>query len=101
MSGSPKIEQVAFAGVLQVFGHVQVGVHAGLEHRDAAQLGELAGMRVVDESAGDQHVKTGVTRLAGCGHQVGARDGAKFWTDEYGGSFFERFFDRINRMDRM
>ena len=31
-------EQVALAGVLQVVGHVQVGVHAGLEHGDAAEL---------------------------------------------------------------
>lgn len=27
-------EQVALAGVLEVFGHVQVGVHAGLEYGD-------------------------------------------------------------------
>ncbi|MNG22141.1 hypothetical protein D3C84_1065970 [compost metagenome] len=29
-------KQVAFAGVLEVFGHVQVGVHTGLEHWNAA-----------------------------------------------------------------
>ena len=34
-------EEVALAGVLEVFGHVQVGVHTGLEHRDAAEIGEL------------------------------------------------------------
>ena len=28
-------EEVALAGVLEVVGHVQVGVHARLEHRDA------------------------------------------------------------------
>jgi hypothetical protein len=38
-------EQVALAGVLQVLGHVQVGVHARLEHRDAAELVELGGVR--------------------------------------------------------
>ena len=31
-------KQVALARVLQVFGHVQVGVHACLQHRNAAQL---------------------------------------------------------------
>jgi len=29
-------KEVAFAGVLQIIGHVQVGVHPGFQHRDAA-----------------------------------------------------------------
>ncbi len=29
-------EQVAFTGVLQIVGHVEVGIHAGFEDRDAA-----------------------------------------------------------------
>ena len=33
-------EQIAFAGVLEILGHVEVGVHAGLEHGDAAQAYE-------------------------------------------------------------
>jgi hypothetical protein len=64
-------EQVALAGVLEVVGHVQVGVHAGLEHRDAAELVELGGVGVVVEGAGDQHVEAGVAGLAGGGDQVG------------------------------
>jgi len=34
-------EQVALAGVLEVVGHVQVGVHARLEHRDATEFVEF------------------------------------------------------------
>ena len=44
-------EEVAFAGVFEVVGHVQVGVHAGFEHGDAAQFVELGGMGVVVEGA--------------------------------------------------
>ena len=33
-------EEAAFSSILGVVGHVQVGVHAGLEHRDAAKLVE-------------------------------------------------------------
>ena len=47
-------EQVALAGVLQVVGHVQVGVHAGLEDRNAAELAELRRVGVVVERTGDQ-----------------------------------------------
>ena len=57
-------EEVALAGVLQVVGHVQVGVHARLEHGDAAELAELGGVRLVVEGAGDQHVEAGVAGLA-------------------------------------
>ena len=80
-------EQVAFAGVLEVVGHVQVGVHARLEHGDAAELVELRGVGVVVEGAGDQHVEVGVAGLAGGGDQVGARDGAELGADEDGGAF--------------
>lgn len=34
-------EHVALAGVLQVLGHVQVGIHARFQHRDAAELVEI------------------------------------------------------------
>ena len=70
-------EEVALAGVLEVAGHVQVGVHARLEHRDAPELLELGGVGVVAEGAGDQHVEAGVGGLARGGHQVGPRDGAE------------------------
>jgi hypothetical protein len=64
-------EQVALAGVLEVLGHVQVGVHARLQHRDAAELVELGGVGVVVEGAGDQHVEAGVAGFARGGHEVG------------------------------
>ena len=75
-------EQVALAGVLQVAGHVQVGVHARLEDGDAAELAELGGVRLVAERAGDQHVVVGIGGFAGGGDQVGAGDGAELGADE-------------------
>ena len=80
-------EEIALAGVLQVVGHVQVGVHARLEHGDAAQLAELRGVRLVVEGAGDQHVEVGIARLARGRNQIGARDGAELRADEDGGAF--------------
>ena len=81
-------EEVAFAGVLEVVGHVQIGVHAGLQHGDAAELVELRGVGVVVEGAGDQHVEAGIAGFAGGGDQIGARDGAEFRADEDGGALF-------------
>ena len=34
-------EEIALAGVFKVVGHVQVGVHPGLEHWDAAEFVKL------------------------------------------------------------
>ena len=83
MSGSPKIdEEVAGAGRLQVAAHVQVGVHARLQHRHAAELVELGGMGVVVEGAGDQHIEAGIARLARGGDEVGTRDGAELGADQ-------------------
>ena len=79
-------EEIALAGVLEVLGHVQVGIHAGLEHRDAAELVELGGVRLVVEGAGDQHVEAGIAGLAGGGDEVGALHGAELRADEDGGA---------------
>ena len=43
---------------------MEVGVHAGLEDRDAAEFIELRGVGVVVEGAGDQHVEVGVRGFA-------------------------------------
>ena len=59
-------EQGALAGVPEVVRHVQVGIHARLQHRHAAEPVKLACMRVIAESAGNQHIKTCLGRLA-CG----------------------------------
>ena len=83
-------EQVALAGVLQVAGHMQVGVHPRLEHGDPAQALEVGRMGVVVEGAGDQRVEAGLRRLARRGHQVGARHRAEFGTDEDSGAAFGR-----------
>ena len=50
---------------------MQVGVHAGLEHRDAAELVELGGVRIVVEGAGDQNIEVGIASLAGGANQSG------------------------------
>ena len=81
-------EEVALAGVLEVVGHVQVGVHPGLEHGDATEFTELCGVGLVVEGAGDQYVEVGIASLAGGGHQIGSGDGAKFRADEDGGALF-------------
>lgn len=85
-------EEVALAGVLEVFGHVEVGVHAGLEHGDAAQLAELRGVRFVVEGAGDEHIEPGIARLPGGGDEVGPADGAELGADDDGGALFRVAF---------
>ena len=75
-------EEIAFAGVLEILGHVQVGVHARLEHGDATELAELGGVRFVVEGAGDQHIESGIARLASRSDEVGALHGAEFGADE-------------------
>ena len=80
-------EEVALAGVLEVLGHVQIGVHAGLEHRDAAQLAELRGVRLVVEGASDKHIECSIASLAGGGDEVRPLDGAEFRANEDGGAF--------------
>ena len=70
-------EQVAFAGILEVLGHVQVGVHPGLEHGNAAQLAELRGVRLVVKGASDQRIETGIASLACSGDEVSTLDGAE------------------------
>ena len=69
---------------------MQVGVHAGLQHRDAAELVELRGVGLVVERAGDQHVETGVARFAGGRDQIGALDGAELRADEDRGPLLRR-----------
>ncbi len=80
-------EQVAFAGVLEVIGHVQVGVHTRLEHGDATEFVELGGVGFKVEGAGNQHIEIGITGFAGCGDEIHTRYGAELGADEDGGAF--------------
>ena len=80
-------KQVALAGVLQIIGHVQIGVHPCLEHRDAAQLVEIRRVSIVVESAGDERVKVGVTRLTSRRHKIRAGNGAELRANEDRGTF--------------
>ena len=70
-------EQVALAGVLQLVRHVQVGVHLGLQDRQRAELGQLRGMSIEVEGAGDQHVEARVGGLARGGDKVDAGDACR------------------------
>jgi len=82
-------EEVSLAGVLQVFGHVKVGVHARLEDRDAAELRELGGMRLEVERTSDEDVEAGIGRLPGGVDEIGAKDGAEFRSNEDPGTPFD------------
>ena len=86
-------EEVAFAGVLEVVRHVEVGVHAGLEHRDAAELVEFGGVRLVVEGAGDEDIEVGIAGFARGGDEIGARDGAELGADEDGGALLGLAFE--------
>jgi hypothetical protein len=81
-------EEVALTGVFQIIGHVQVGIHPGLEHRDAAEVIESRGMGVIVEGAGDQCIETGIASLAGGGDKIGAGDSAELGADKDGGPLF-------------
>ena len=78
-------EEVGLVGFLEVVGHVQVRVHAGLEDWDAAELVELGGVGLVVEGAGDQGVETRFGGFAHGTHKVGSGDGAELWADEDAG----------------
>ena len=67
-------EQVALAGVLQVFRHVQVRVHARLHYGHAPEFGELGG-------AGDEHTEAGFGGFAAGIRQVWRGDGAELGAD--------------------
>lgn len=72
---------------------MQVGVHAGLEYRNATQLVELRGVRFVVESAGDQHIEVGIARFPRRGNEIGPRDGAELRSDENGGALLGFAFE--------
>ena len=75
-------EQVAGSRALQFPGHVQVGIHARLQDRDAGDTVEFGRAGVEIERAGDHHVEAGVGRLAGGIDEVRPRDDAEFRTDQ-------------------
>src|ERR1700730_925314 len=90
MSGSPKMTKRLPLPefFFEVIGHVQIGIHPGLEDRDAAQLIEFRGVRLIIESAGDENIEIRVARLAGGKHQVLMLDSAKLRADENRGALF-------------
>ena len=86
MSGSPKMtNRFPLPVFLRSLGHVQVSVHPSFEHGDAAQLAELRSVRLVIESAGDQHIEPSIAGLTGAGDKIGALHGAELGADEDGG----------------
>lgn len=83
-------EEVALAGVLQVLGHVQVGVHAGFQDGERAKAIEVGRLGVEIEGAGDQYVEAGVRCLAGGSRDLAACQRAKFRADQDRRAFFHR-----------
>ena len=81
-------EKIALAGVLEVVGHVEVGVHARLENGDATKLVELRGMGLIVERAGDQHVEVCICGLARGLYEIGTRDGTEFRANEDASALF-------------
>ena len=56
---------------------MQIGIHPGLEHRDATKLLELRGHRIVVKSTRNQNVETSIPSLARRKHQIGSLDRSK------------------------
>src|SRR5699024_4671033 len=81
-------EKVAFAGVLEVVSHVEVGIHPGFKDWDPTEFVEFGGMGRIVEGAGDEYVEAAVSRFASGSDEVRSGDGAEFWTDEYGRALF-------------
>ncbi len=79
-------EEVGFVGLLEVGGHVEVGVHPGFEDGEPAEFVEVGGAGVVVEGAGDEYVEACISGFAGGGGEVFAGDGAVFGADEDSGS---------------
>jgi len=75
-------EEVAFAGGLEVVGHVEVGVHAGFEHGDAAEFVEFSGVGLVVEGAGDEDIEACVARFPGGVYEVWTGHRAELGADE-------------------
>src|SRR5689334_16707844 len=70
-------EEIALACGFELATHMEVGVHAGLEHRDASELAELAGVGLVVEGARDEDVEAGVAGLTRGPYEVGPLHGTK------------------------
>src|SRR5579883_1174411 len=81
-------EQIARTRVLEFVGHMQLGIHLGLEDRQRPQLVEFGRMGLEVEAAGYQRVEARIQRFARSGGQVGAADRAEFRADEDGSAFF-------------
>src|SRR5262245_39150859 len=70
-------EEIALACGLELAAHMEVGVHAGLEHWDASELAELTGMGLVVEGARDEDVEARVAGLTRRLHEIGSLDRAE------------------------
>ena len=81
-------EQITLACALQVFCHMEIGVHSCLENRHMTQLLELAGWCIIVESARYEHVKVGIAcftcginkvHTADCSELGAYEDCCTFW----------------------
>jgi hypothetical protein len=81
ISGSPKTTNRLPAPV-QLAGRVQIGVHARLQDRDAADPLQFGGVRIEIERASDHDVEPGIGRLARRVDEIGARHRAEFGAEK-------------------
>ena len=65
---------------------MEVGVHAGLEDGNAAEVREFGGVGLVVEGAGDEDVESALGGLTGGLDEVGTGDGAELGADENRGT---------------
>ena len=61
---------------------MEVGVHAGLEYGNSAEVREFGGVGLVVEGAGDEDVESALGGLTGGLDEVGTGDGAELGADE-------------------
>ena len=88
MSGSPKMtKRLPLPVFLRSSAMWRSAFMRGFEDGNAPQSVEFGSVGFVVESAGDQHVETGLCGFAGGSREIGTGDGAEFGTDEDGGAF--------------
>jgi hypothetical protein len=88
-------EEVASAGAFELARHMQVGVHARLQDRDAPDAVEFGRASIEIEGAGDHQIEPGISRFAGRVHKIRSRHGAEFGTDQDRSATFSRACRRV------
>ena len=75
-------KEVRTVGLLQILGHVKVGIHSGLDDRQPSQFAQLSGLGIIIERTGDQLIETTVACLSCCLHQICTSNRSELRTDK-------------------